>query len=183
MEKTTFLDNRQGAGQQLDRTSYGAYYHLHADNALAESQDQAAKGNVEISKVVSGSGQSNGVTLENAGFTFFLVSELSKAGQFATTRSGEYILSSILSAYLNPNYDHSHPKWDFSGESQAIAKTYEVNAAEISAYNRTLTAAGEYRNGKGSGWVSTGVPNEYRLSEIFSSDTGNIRVQGLPYGT
>ena len=88
-----------------------------------------------------------------------------------------------MSAYLNPNYDNAHPKWDFSGESQAIAKTYEVNAAEISAYNRTLTAAGEYRNGKGSGWVSTGVPNEYRLSEIFSSDTGNIRVQGLPYGT
>ena len=183
VEKTAFLDNRQGAGQQLDRTSYGAYYHLHADNALAESQDQVAKGNVEISKVVSGSGQSNGVDLENAGFTFFLVSELSKAGQFSTTRTGEYVLSSILSAYRNPNYDNEHPKWDFSGESQAIAKTYEVNAAEISAYNRTLTAAGEYRNGKGSGWISTGAPNEYRLSEIFSSDTGNIRVQGLPYGT
>ncbi|MFQ9762379.1 MAG: prealbumin-like fold domain-containing protein [Gemmiger formicilis] len=25
--------------------------------------------------------------------------------------------------------------------------------------------------------------NEYQLAEIFSNDTGNIRVQGLPYGT
>lgn len=80
-----------------------------------------------------------------------------------------------------PNNDH--PKWDFSGEGQAVAKTYEVNAAEIAAYNKTLTAAGDNKNGKGDGWQPTGTANEYRLAEIFSNDTGNIRVQGLPYGT
>ena len=183
VEKTTFSDNRQAAGEQIDKTSYRANYHLHADNTLAESQDQVAKGNVEISKIVSSSGQSNGLELENAGFTFYLVSDLSKAAQFGQTRTGAYTLQSILDAYINKSYDNAHLKWDFSGETQAIAKTYEVNAAEIAAYNKTLTAAGENKNGKGDGWQPTGSANEYQLAEIFSSDTGNIRVQGLPYGT
>ena len=183
VEKTTFADNRQAAGEQIDKTSYSANYHIHADNALAESQDQAAKGNVEISKIVSSSGQSNGLELEGAGFTFFLVSDLSKLKQFEQTRSGSYTLQSILDAYIDKTYDNEHPKWDFSAETQAIAKTYEVNADEIAAYNKTLTAAGEKKNGKGDGWQLTGSANEYQLAEIFSNDTGNIRVQGLPYGT
>ena len=150
---------------------------------LVESQDQVAKGNVEISKIVSSSGQSNGLELEGAGFTFFLVSDLSKLKQFEQTRSGSYTLQSILDAYIDKTYDNEHPKWDFSAETQAIAKTYEVNADEIAAYNKTLTAAGENKNGKGDGWQPTGSANEYQLAEIFSNDTGNIRVQGLPYGT
>ena len=183
VEKTTFDDNRQAAGEQIDKTSYRANYHLHADNALAESQDQVAKGNVEISKIVSSSGQSNGLELENAGFTFYLVSDLSKVSQFDQTRTGAYTLQSILDAYINKSYDNAHLKWDFSGEMQAVAKTYEVNADEIAAYNKTLAAAGENKNGKGNGWQPTGNTNEYKLAEIFSNDTGNIRVQGLPYGT
>ena len=183
VEKTTFADNRQAAGEQIDKTSYSANYHIHADNALAESQDQVAKGNVEISKIISSSGQSNGLELEGAGFTFFLVSDLSKAEQFEQTRSGSYTLQSILDAYIDKTYDNEHPKWDFSAETQAIAKTYEVNADEIAAYNKTLTAVGENKNGKGDGWQPTGSANEYQLAEIFSNDTGNIRVQGLPYGT
>ena len=183
VEKTTFADNRQAAGEQIDKTSYSANYHIHADNALAESQDQVAKGNVEISKIVSSSGQSNGLELEGAGFTFYLVSDLSKREQFEQTRSGSYTLQSILDAYIDKTYDNEHPKWDFSAETQAIAKTYEVNADEIAAYNKTLTTAGENKNGKGDGWQPTGSANEYQLAEIFSNDTGNIRVQGLPYGT
>ena len=183
VEKTTFADNRQAAGEQIDKTSYSANYHIHADNALAESQDQVAKGNVEISKIVSSSGQSNGLELEGAGFTFFLVSDLSKLKQFEQTRSGSYTLQSILDAYIDKTYDNEHPKWNFSAETQAIAKTYEVNADEIAAYNKTLTAVGENKNGKGDGWQPTGSANEYQLAEIFSNDTGNIRVQGLPYGT
>ena len=96
VEKTTFADNRQAAGEQIDKNSYSANYHIHADNALVESQDQVAKGNVEISKIVSSSGQSNGLELEGAGFTFFLVSDLSKLKQFEQTRSGSYTLQSIL---------------------------------------------------------------------------------------
>ena len=174
VEKTTFAN---------DSTVYRANYHIHRDNALAESQDQIAKGNVEISKIISSSGESNGQELEGAGFTFYLVSDLSKAAQFTQSQTGAYNLQSILDCYLDKNYNNDHPKWDFSGEGQAVAKTYEVNAAEIVAYNKTLTAAGDNKNGKGDGWQPTGTANEYRLAEIFSNDTGNIRVQGLPYGT
>lgn len=174
VEKTTFAN---------DTAAYGANYHIRRDNGLTESQDQVAKGNVEISKVISSSGQSNGLELEGAGFTFYLVSDLSKVEQFDQTRTGSYTLQSILDTYINKEYDNEHPKWDFSGETQAIAKTYEVNADEIAAYNRTLTAAGDNKNGKGDGWQPTGRANEYQLAEIFSNDSGCIRVQGLPYGT
>ena len=174
VEKTTFAD---------DNTVYKANYHIHRDNAQTESQDQIAKGNVEISKIISSSGESNGQELKDAGFTFYLVSDLSKAAQFTQSQTGAYSLQSILDCYLDKNYNNDHPKWDFSDEGQAVAKTYEVNAAEIAAYNKTLTAAGDNKNGKGDGWQSTGTANEYRLAEIFSNDTGNIRVQGLPYGT
>jgi len=174
VEKTTFAD---------DNTVYRTNYHIHRDNAQTESQDQIDKGNVEISKIISSSGESNGQELEDAGFTFYLVSDLSKAAQFTQSQTGAYSLQSILDCYLDKNYNNDHPKWDFSGEGQAVAKTYEVNAAEIAAYNKTLTAAGDNKNGKGDGWQPTGTANEYRLAEIFSNDTGNIRVQGLPYGT
>ena len=174
VEKTTF-DN--------DNAVYKANYHIHRDNAQTESQDQIAKGNVEISKIISSSGESNGQELEDAGFTFYLVSDLSKAAQFTQSQTGAYSLQSILDCYLDKNYNNDHPKWDFSGEGQAVARTYEVNAAEIAAYNKTLIAAGDNKNGKGDGWQPTGTANEYRLAEIFSNDTGNIRVQGLPYGT
>ena len=174
VEKTTFAD---------DNTVYKANYHIYRDNAQTESQDQIAKGNVEISKIISSSGESNGQELEDAGFTFYLVSDLSKAAQFTQSQTGAYSLQSILDCYLDKNYNNDHPKWDFSDEGQAVAKTHEVNAAEIAAYNKTLTAAGDNKNGKGDGWQPTGTANEYRLAEIFSNDTGNIRVQGLPYGT
>ena len=173
VEKTTFAN---------DTAAYSANYHIHRDNGLTESQDQVAKGNVEISKVVSSSGQSNGLELEGAGFTFYFVSDLSKVEQFDQTRTGSYTLQSILDAYINKEYDNEHPKWDFSGETQAVARTYEVNADEMAAYNKTLTAAGDNKNGKGDGWQPTGRANEYQLAEIFSNDSGNIRVQGLPYG-
>ena len=182
IEKTAFEDNRQAEGEQLDTTIYSANYHLHRDNELAESHDQVMKGNVELSKHVSSTGSSDGIDLEGAGFTFYLISDLSKEEQFAQSRSGKYLIKSILDAYINPEYDESHPKYDFSGEAQAIAKTYEVNADQIAAYNATLTAAGDFKNGSGDGWVATGRPNEYQLAEIFSNDTGTIRVQGLPYG-
>ena len=182
IEKTAFEDNRQAEGEQLDTTTYSANYHLHRDNELAESQDQVMKGNVELSKHVSSTGGSDGIDLEGAGFTFYLISDLSKEDQFAQSRSGKYLIKSILDAYINPEYDESHPKYDFSGEAQAIAKTYEINADQIAAYNATLTAAGDFKNGSGDGWIATGRPNEYQLAEIFSNDTGTIRVQGLPYG-
>ena len=82
VEKTTFSDNRQAAGEQIDKTSYRANYHLHADNALAESQDQVAKGNVGKSARIISFPAGSPMGLETGkmpGFTFYLVSDLSKA--------------------------------------------------------------------------------------------------------
>src|SRR5699024_9904020 len=89
IEKTAFEDNRQAEGEQLDTTTYSANYHLHRDNVLAESQDQVMKGNVELSKHVSSTGSSDGIDLEGAGFTFYLISDLSKEEQSAQSRSGK----------------------------------------------------------------------------------------------
>lgn len=182
VEKTTFEDNRQASGEERDTTEYSKYYHIIKSNDLAESQEQVMKADIQISKNWSSTGESTSHDIKDAGFTLYLISDLSKADQIETTRSGKYKLNSIWNLYCNEKYDQDHPKWDFSGEAQAIAKTYECDASEIAAYNATLTEAGDYRNGVGEGWVSTGNANEYQLSEIFSNDTGDIRVWGLPYG-
>ena len=182
IEKIAFEDDRQAEGEDLDKTTYSANYHLHRDNELAESDDQVMKGNIELTKRVSSTGSSDGIKLQGAGFTFYLISDLSKESQFAKTRSGKYMIQSILDAYINPEYNESSLKYDFSEERQAVAKTYEIDGDEIAAYNATLTAAGDFKNGSGDGWVATGRPYEYQLSEIFSNDIGTLRVEGLPYG-
>ena len=46
----------------------------------------------------------------------------------------------------------------------------------------TLTADGDYANGKGNGWIPTDQSAEYRLAEMFTNDEGIFRVEGLPYG-
>lgn len=182
VEKITFKDNRQAVGEERDTTVYSKYYNIHKSNDLAESQEQVMKADIELAKRVSSNGESNSDPIEGAGFTLYLISDLSKADQIATSRSGKYLLNSLCDLYVNDTYDQDHPKWDFSGETQAIAKTYECDPAEIAAYNESLTDAGDFANGKGDGWVPTGNANEYQLSEIFSNDTGDIRVWSLPYG-
>lgn len=182
VEKITFKDNRQAVGEERDTTVYSKYYNIHKSNDLAESQEQVMKADIELAKRVSSNGESNSDPIEGAGFTLYLISDLSKADQIATSRSGKYLLNSLCDLYVNDTYDQDHPKWDFSGETQAIAKTYECDPAEIAAYNESLTDAGDFANGKGDGWVPTGNANEYQLSEIFSNDTGDIRVWSLTYG-
>lgn len=186
VEKTAFEDNRQA--EKLDATDYSKNYHIHRSNELAESDDQIMKGNIEISKVVSSTGSSDGKELEHAGFTFFLISDLSKVGQFKQNNTGAYDIKSILDAYANLEYDESSLKYDFTAEGDAIAKSYILDPSMAETYNRSLTAAEDFRNGTGKGWVKiTGSDTHdraarYQLSEIFSNDTGNIRVEGLPYG-
>lgn len=182
VEKITFEDNRQNADEKLDTTTYNKYYHIQKNNDLTESQEQVQKTDIQIQKKSSTNGNSSMDWLEGAGFTLYLISDLSKADQIAQARNGSYIYSSLWDTYINENYDNEHPKWDFSGETQAIAKMYESDPAEVALYNNSLTAAEDYVNGKGAGWVATGNPNEYQLSELFSNDTGNLRIFGLPYG-
>ena len=155
-------------------------YHIHAEQ---ESQDEVLKSGFSLQKLVSTTGQpSPALKLEGAGFTVYRISKLSKAAQFKQNQDGSYDAASILSAYRKDNYDNLTLKYDFTAEGQAIANMYESSTETVNAYNATLTADGDYANGKGNGWMPTDQPAEYRLGEMFTNDEGIFRVEGLPYG-
>ena len=147
------------------------------------SRDAVLKSGFELRKVVSTTGPgSPAPKLEGAGFTVYRVWELSKADQFTRNPDGTYNVQSILDAYRKDSYDSDTPKYDFSGEGAAVARMFESDQALVEEYNATLTAAYDYANGLGSGWVPTQNTNEYRLSELFTNEEGVLRVTGLPYG-
>ena len=147
------------------------------------SKDAVLKSGFSIQKVVSTTGPGTpSPKLEGAGFTVYRVWELSKADQFTRNPDGTYNVQSILDAYRQDSYDNTTAKYDFSGENQAIARMFESDASLVAEYNASLTAAQDYANGQGNGWMPTGVENEYILSEIFTNEEGILRVTGLPYG-
>ena len=155
-------------------------YHIHAEQ---ESQDEVIKSGFSLNKLVSTTGQpSPALKLEGAGFTVYRISKLSKAAQFKQNPDGSYNAQSILDAYRKDNYDNLTLKYDFTAEGQAIANMFEDDTDTVNAYNATLTADGDYANGKGNGWMPTDQPSEYRLGEMFTNDEGVFRVEGLPYG-
>lgn len=147
------------------------------------SKDAVLKSGFSIQKVVSTTGPgSPAPKLEGAGFTVYRVWELSKADQFTRNPDGTYNVQSILDAYRKDSYDNNTPKYDFSGEDAAVARMFESDASLVAKYNASLTEAGDCANGQGDGWVSTGMENEYILSEIFTNEEGVLRITGLPYG-
>ena len=155
-------------------------YHIHAEQ---ESQDEALKSGFSLNKLVSTTGQpSPALKLEGAGFTVYRISKLSKAAQFKQNPDGSYNAQSILDAYRKDNYDNLTLKYDFTAEGQAIANMFEDDTDTVNAYNATLTADGDYANGRGNGWMPTDQLAEYRLGEMFTNDEGIFRVEGLPYG-
>ena len=155
-------------------------YHIHAEQ---ESQDEVLKSGFSLQKLVSTTGQpSPALKLEGAGFTVYRISKLSKAAQFKQNPDGSYDAQSILDAYRKDNYDNLTLKYDFTAEGQAIANMFESSTDTVNAYNATLTADGDYANGKGNGWMPTDQPAEYKLGELFTNDEGIFRVEGLPYG-
>ena len=155
-------------------------YHIHAEQ---ESQDAVLKSGFSLQKLVSTTGQpSPALKLEGAGFTVYRISKLSKAAQFKQNPDGSYDAQSILDAYRKDNYDNLTLKYDFTHEGQAIANMFESSTDTVNAYNATLTADGDYANGRGNGWIPTDQPAEYRLGEMFTNDEGVFRVEGLPYG-
>ena len=147
------------------------------------SNDAVLKSGFELRKVVSTTGPGTPAPkLEGAGFTVYRVWDLSKVDEFQKNADGTYNVQSILDAYRKDSYDNTTSKYDFSGENQAIARMFESDASLVAEYNASLTAAYNYANGQGDGWVPTGVENEYILSEIFTNEEGILRVTGLPYG-
>ena len=162
--------------------AYGseAQYIIRGDD---HSNDAVLKSGFELRKVVSTTGPgSPAPKLEGAGFTVYRVWDLSKVDEFQKNADGTYNVQSILDTYRKDNYDNTTSKYDFSGENQAIARMFESDASLVAEYNASLTAAYDYANGQGDGWVPTGVENEYILSEIFTNEEGILRVTGLPYG-
>ena len=155
-------------------------YHIHAEQ---ESQDEVLKSGFSLQKLVSTTGQpSPALKLEGAGFTVYRISKLSKVNEFKQNSDGSYDAASVLSAYRKDNYDNATLKYDFIREGQAIANMFESSTDTVNAYNATLTADGDYANGRGNGWMPTDQPAEYRLGEMFTNDEGIFRVEGLPYG-
>lgn len=155
-------------------------YHIHAEQ---ESQDEVLKSGFSLQKLVSTTGQpSPALKLEGAGFTVYRISKLSKAAQFKQNPDGSYNAQSILDAYRKDNYDNATLKYDFTAEGRAIANMFESSTDTVNAYNATLTADGDFANGRGNGWMPTDQPAEYRLGEMFTNDEGVFRVEGLPYG-
>ena len=155
-------------------------YHIHAEQ---KSQDEVLKSGFSLQKLVSTTGQpSPALKLEGTGFTVYRISKLSKAAQFKQNPDGSYDVQSILDAYRKDNYDNLTLKYDFTAEGQAIANMFESSTDTVNAYNATLTADGDYANGKGNGWMPTDQPAEYRLAEMFTNEEGIFRVEGLPYG-
>lgn len=155
-------------------------YHIHAEQ---ESQDEVLKSGFSLNKLVSTTGQpSPALKLEGAGFTVYRISKLSKAAQFKQNPDGNYKAQSILDSYRKDNYDNATLKYDFTAEGQAIANMFESSTDTVNAYNATLTADGDFANGRGNGWMPTDQPAEYRLGEMFTNDEGIFRVEGLPYG-
>ena len=155
-------------------------YHIHTEQ---ESQDEVLKSGFSLQKLVSTTGQpSPALKLEGAGFTVYRISKLSKAAQFKQNPDVSYNAQSILDAYRKDNYDNLTLKYDFTAEGQAIANMFESSTDTVNAYNATLTADGDYANGRGNGWMPTDQPAEYRLGEMFTNDEGVFRVEGLPYG-
>ena len=155
-------------------------YHIHVEQ---ESQDEVLKSGFSLHKLVSTTGQpSPALKLEGAGFTVYRISKLSKAAQFKQNPDGSYNAQSILDAYRKDNYDNLTLKYDFTAEGQAIANMFESSTDIVNDYNATLTADGDYANGRGNGWMPTDQSAEYRLGEMFTNDEGVFRVEGLPYG-
>ena len=147
------------------------------------SNDAVLKSGFELRKVVSTTGPGTPAPkLEGAGFTVYRVWDLSKVDEFQKNADGTYNVQSILDAYRKDSYDNDTPKYDFTGEGAAVARMFESDASLVAEYNASLTAAYDYANGQGDGWVPTGVENEYILSEIFTNEEGILRVTGLPYG-
>ena len=147
------------------------------------SNDAVLKSGFELRKVVSTTGPgSPAPKLEGAGFTVYRIWDLSKVDEFQKNADGTYNVQSILDAYRKDSYDNTTSKYDFSGENQAIARMFESDTSLVAEYNASLTAAYDYANGQGDGWVPTQNTNEYRLSELFTNEEGVIRVTGLPYG-
>lgn len=234
-------------------------------NTTEVTNQQVIKGGIQLAKISQdetiGSGSTNVEALQGAGFSIFLVSELSKvvdgtirpaysiaqghamiadgsmvrrfdsAKQFVgyqltdatglpnpnansiifVPKYGYFFEADILAAYINQHYSNVADKWDFTGETQALARAYEDNVSEIEAQNAKYQHVPNHKgpngtdtewygqDGIGDGYLTydnfvnkyayarTNVTDvktsrEYVLSELKTNIDGYIRTPLLPWG-
>ena len=99
---------------------------------------------------------------------------LAVSGTYPTVDSRTKAATGQVAALASSNGQYTD--WVYKNQFSTISKSKALDGSwTYDAYSLSFA--------KGDGWQPTGNANEYQLAEIFSSDTGNIRVQGLPYGT
>lgn len=233
-------------------------------NTTDVTYQQVIKGGIQLAKITQGetigSGSTNVGSLEGAGFSVFLISELSKvvdgtikpaysieeghamiergelvrrfdsAKQFVgykladasklpnpnannivfVAKYGYFFESDILAAYINQEYSNIAKKWDFTGESQALARTYEDHVEDINEQNAKYVHVPNHKgpngtdsewfgqDGIGDGYLSYSdfvakytytrkaddvqTAREWTLSELKTNVDGYIRTPLLPWG-
>lgn len=143
------------------------------------NKEQVIKAKAVIDKVESATGQGNIHYLKDAGFTIYRIDKLGRRDSFVKNSDGTYEEESIRKVYLIENYNQDTPKYDFSGESGAIATVYLRNTSmrkDTAFYWQD--GMEDLNNGK---LLSLGN-NYYQVAELFSDKNGQIVTPYLPYG-
>ena len=132
-------------------------YTMHAN--ADKMQNDRVLGNILLTKVdldaarYLAAGSNGDTTLEGAVYDLYAADTIEHPDGVSGIVDYSKITDdavSILSAYRKDNYDNATLKYDFSAEGQAIANMYESSNETVNAYNATLTADGDYANGKGN---------------------------------
>lgn len=146
---------------------------------VVSRKEQVIKAKAVWEKVESAAGQGNISYLKGAGFTIYRIDRLGRKGQFEKKSDGTWKEESIREAYLVKGYTESQPKYDFSGEEEAIATLYLRDTAlreDTAGY--WVDAQRDIREGK---LVALGG-HAYRVAELFSDEDGRVITPYLPYG-
>lgn len=203
-------------GYLVDETIYTveARYDGNQNNShisrTVTSYEQVEKSSAYFYKYGSQTGNGGAtVPLAGAGFTFYLISDLSKADQFEKDvlrnvdntpildRNGDkipsYSIQSILDAYLEEHWyqdgeigsTNNKRKYDFRNETAAIAKV-AMNATDRGKFtmDTTLVNAATYYMGADdlATYYENISGNWYQTKEVFSDSNGLVRIPYLPYG-
>lgn len=185
---TTLTDGKKlsyAEGYLLDESIYDVILPYEGENVrnvhreVHSDKEQVIKAKAVIDKVESAAGQGNIHYMEGAGFTLYRIDKLSRRDSFVKKSDGTYEEESIRKAYLVENYNQNTPKYDFSGEAEAIATVYLRNASmrkDTAFYWQD--GMEDLKKGK---LVALGN-NYYQVAELFSDKNGQIVTPYLPYG-
>lgn len=174
-----------GEGYLLDETRYPVTLSYEGEEtAIVQRQvvsrkEQVIKAKAVWEKVESAAGQGTIRYLQGAGFTVYRIDRLSRRSLFEKNSDGTWTEESIRKAYLVKGYTQDQPKYDFSGENEAIATLYvrDTSLREDTA-GYWADAQEDLREGR---LIPLGG-HAYRVAELFSDKDGRVSTPYLPYG-